>query len=150
MMLTRKAKLKAGGGLSGVQATYERSRLVQERTLAQRRNDHKEVAEIDAKLAQFDAQNTSREGTPSANGSVKEDKNVLAMLSEKNRRANAEAVRRAEIMEAEKRRRERKLALAGKSGTATPTDPSARLRTIPKTFNAATPASRCVDFYTAL
>ncbi|KAK1220627.1 RNA polymerase-associated protein rtf1 [Marasmius sp. AFHP31] len=144
-MLLRKGQLNANR--PGAHTTFERARLVQERTLAQRRQDYKEVAEIDAKLAEFDAQHgirsngTSREGTPGVKAQNESKSDVLAMLSEKNRKANAEAVRRAEIMEAEKRRRERKLAMSG-SGTATPTDPSARLRTVPRTFNAATPTSR--------
>ncbi|KAF9269503.1 plus-3-domain-containing protein [Marasmius fiardii PR-910] len=137
-MLFKKGQLNASR-TSGALTTFERARLIQERTLAQRRQDYKEVGEIDAKLAEFDAQH----GTPGIK-SQKEDKgDVLAMLSEKNRKANAEHIRRAELVEAEKRRRERKLALSGQSGTSTPTDPSARLRTIPRTFNAATaPNSR--------
>ncbi|THU95934.1 plus-3-domain-containing protein [Dendrothele bispora CBS 962.96] len=120
--------------------TYERSRLVQERTLAQRRQDLKELEEIDRKIAEFDAEHgTGSEATSTPNH---DNSDVLSKLSEKNRKANAEAVRRAEAMEAERRRRERKLALAGNSGTATPTDPSARLRMIPRTFNAVTPNSR--------
>ncbi|KAK7449230.1 RNA polymerase-associated protein rtf1 [Stygiomarasmius scandens] len=120
--------------------TFERSRLVQERTLAQRRQDAKEVEEIERKIAEFDAvHGTGAEGTTTPNHDTSD---VLTKLSEKNRKANAEAVRRAEIAEAERRRRERKLALASNSGTVTPTDPSARLRTIPRTFNAVTPNSR--------
>uniref|UniRef100_A0A0W0F0V2 Plus3 domain-containing protein n=1 Tax=Moniliophthora roreri TaxID=221103 RepID=A0A0W0F0V2_MONRR len=134
-IIQRKSQLNANRSTA---ATHlERSQLQQAKTLALRRQDFKEVAEIEAKLAEFESRNV-REGTP--NGQDKAD--VLAMLSEKNRKANAEAVRRAEMMEAERRRRERKLASSGKSGTATPTDPSARLRTIPKIFNVITPASR--------
>ncbi|KAG7095565.1 hypothetical protein E1B28_006300 [Marasmius oreades] len=147
-MLLRKGQLNASRA-SGAFTTFERARLVQERTLAQRRQEYKEVAEIDAKLSEFDAQHgigsngVSREGTPGAKSQREDKSDVLAMLSEKNRKANAEAVRRAELLEAEKRRRERKLALAGKSGATTPTDPSARLRTVPRTFNVATtPNSR--------
>jgi len=110
--------------------------------LAQRRQDAKEVEEIERKIAEFDAvHGTGAEGTTTPNHDTSD---VLTKLSEKNRKANAEAVRRAEIAEAERRRRERKLALAGNSGTVTPTDPSARLRTIPRTFNAVTPNSRLV------
>ncbi|KAF5372598.1 hypothetical protein D9758_005224 [Tetrapyrgos nigripes] len=119
-------------------ATFERSRLNQERILALRRQDYKEVEEIDRKIAEFDAQHGT-DGTSTPNNDTTD---VLSKLSEKNRKANAEAIRRAEIMEAERRRRERKLALSGNSGTSTPTDPSARLRTIPRTFNAITPSSR--------
>ncbi|KAG6823259.1 hypothetical protein H0H93_003955 [Arthromyces matolae] len=50
-----------------------------------------------------------------------------------------EAVRKAELAEAERKRRERKLAA---SGTATPVDPSARLKIKPRLFDIATPTSR--------
>ncbi|KAF9065277.1 hypothetical protein BDP27DRAFT_1332186 [Rhodocollybia butyracea] len=121
-------------------ATLERSRLNQARTLAQRRQDLKELAELDAQIVEFDAMYGS-----SANGTSTGDKgesgkgsDVLMKLSEKNRKANAEAVRRAEQQEAERKRRERKLAKSG-SGTSTPVDPSARLKIIPRTSLIATP-----------
>ncbi|KAG7451546.1 plus-3-domain-containing protein [Guyanagaster necrorhizus] len=138
-ILARKSQITAAKSQNWV--TLERARLVQQRTLAQRRLDYHEVAELDAKLAEFIAQYGEDLSSPQKNGRRAEN-DTLAKLSEKNRRANAEAVRRAEIAAAEQRRRERKRALAGKSGTATPTDPSARLKTVPRTFNSATPVSR--------
>lgn len=117
-------------------STLEKSRLNQARVLAQRRHDFAEVAEIDIKLAEFAAAMGDEEDTRTRGD------DVLAKLSEKNRKANFESVRKAEVMEAEKRRRERKLALSGKSGTATPTDPSARLRTIPRTTVTTASPSR--------
>jgi hypothetical protein len=49
-------------------------------------------------------------------------------VNERNRKANHEAIRRAELQEAERKRRERRL------GTPTTVDPSARLRTVPRMF----------------
>lgn len=140
-ILARKNQISAAKSSNWV--TLERSRLVQQRTLAQRRLDHHEVAELDAKLAEFVAQYGEELSSPQKN-SRREENDTLAKLSEKNRKANAEAVRKAEIAAVEQRRRERKRVLAGKSGTATPTDPSARLKIVPRTFNSATPVSRFV------
>ncbi len=116
--------------------TMEKSRLNQARTLALRRNDLTELAEVDKQLAVLNADLAERNRDKDENR--KDD--VLTKVNERNRKANMEAVRNAELREAERKRRERKLLAAGGSGTATPTmgsnfDPSARLRTIPKVFN---------------
>lgn len=87
-------------------ATLERSRLNQARTLAIRRQDYTELAAIDAQLAAL---------TPvsSANGAGRDEDatDILARVNERNRKANLEQVRKAEIAEAERKRRERKLAV---------------------------------------
>ncbi|KAG6827815.1 hypothetical protein H0H92_010393 [Tricholoma furcatifolium] len=104
---------------------------MQARTLALRRNDTAEVAEIDLKLAQLTAAQPSQP--------QKDSSDLLAKVNERNRKANMESIRKAELAEAERKRRERKLAA---SGTATPVDPSARLKIKPRLFDAATPTSR--------
>jgi RNA polymerase-associated protein RTF1 len=120
-------------------STLEKSRLNQARALANRRQDYEELKIIDEQLKTLtDIEASENTGSQS----VRNDIDVLAKLSEKNRRANSEAVRKAEIFEAERRRKERQLALSGKSGTATPPDPSARLRTIPRTMIANMSPSR--------
>ncbi|KAJ3474642.1 hypothetical protein NLI96_g12344 [Meripilus lineatus] len=112
----------------------EKSRLNQARTLAIRRNDLSELAEIDEQLATLNAELAER------NRDKEETKgnDVLAKVNERNRKANLESIRNAELREAERKRRERKLMAAGGSGTSTPVnfDPSARLRTVPKVFNS--------------
>ncbi|EGO26839.1 hypothetical protein SERLADRAFT_464355 [Serpula lacrymans var. lacrymans S7.9] len=128
-MLARKSQLQANKHSAGW-ITMERSRLTQARTLALRRQDYSEVADIDAKLAELPLPVNVREEEGTLN-------DRLAKVNERNRKANLEAIRKAELQEAERKRRERKLAAAGASGTATPTDPSARLKTIAKTFNTA-------------
>ncbi|KAG6333784.1 hypothetical protein ID866_5310 [Astraeus odoratus] len=106
---------------SSAAITMERSRLMQAKTLALRRQDYPEVADIEAKLKELPvAQNTREEEESLA------DK--LAKVNERNRKANLEAVRKAEF-EAERKRRERKLAAAGLSGTATP-EANARLKAV--------------------
>jgi len=109
---------------------------MQKRTLAQRRHDFAEVEAIEAQLAELAATLP-----PDRPGNVRDDDDILAKVNERNRRANMEAVRKAEIAEADRKRRERKLAAAAGS-TSTPVDPSARLRTVPRLFNSATPSTR--------
>ncbi|KAF5378992.1 hypothetical protein D9757_009092 [Collybiopsis confluens] len=164
-MLNRSRELAGGGNTprSSVKgAKMERSRLVQARTLAHRRGDHREVEELGAQIVEFDAKyGTSDPGSTSVNGGTgvagsgtggggggnkgdvsSSGGSVLMKLSEKNRKANAEAVRRAEQQEAERKRKERKMALMGGgdgSGRSTPVDPSARLKTVPRTMLAKTP-----------
>ncbi|KAF8128663.1 hypothetical protein EV363DRAFT_1340278 [Boletus edulis] len=113
---------------SAAAITIERSRLMQAKTLAMRRLDYAEVADIEAKLQELPAVQIAREEEQSL-----ADK--LARVNERNRKANVEAVRKAELLEAERKRRERKLASGGGSGIVTPADPSARLKTLPRTFN---------------
>jgi len=94
---------------------------MQARTLAMRRQDFSELAEIEVKLKDLPAVQTPRKEELSL-----ADK--LAKVNERNRKANLEAVRRAEF-EAERKRKERKLAASGLSGTATP-DSSAKLKAV--------------------
>ena len=83
----------------------ERSRLNQARTLAQRRNDWHEVAEIDAKLAEEAARTPVKEPAPKTNNV----QDLLAKVNERNRKANMEAVRKAEMAEMERKKKGRKL-----------------------------------------
>lgn len=134
-MLHRKSQLQ--GNKSVGLTTLQRSTLHQKRTLAERRQDYAEVAEIEAQLAQHAANAPE----PARN----ETADLLARVNERNRKANMESVRKAELQEAERKRRERKLAQSG--GTSAPIDPSARLKITPRTFNANTPTgTRFVDF----
>ncbi|OCH94623.1 plus-3-domain-containing protein [Obba rivulosa] len=110
--------------------TMERSRLMQARTLAQRRQDYAEVAQIDAQITELQSSTPAREREEKAD--------MLAKVNERNRKANMEAVRRAEMLEAERKRRERKMLAAGGRGTATPgtPEPGARLKPGLKAFNS--------------
>ena len=136
-MLARKSQLQISSKPTGMTA-MERSRLNQARTLAQRRNDWNEVAEIDAKLAE--AARTSEQDQPPRANNVQD---LLAKVNERNRKANMEAVRKAEMAEIERKKKGRKL-LAQNEGRSTPVDPSARLKTLPRTFNSNTPVTRWV------
>ena len=95
---------------NAAQITLEKSRLNQARALALGRNDRAEVAEIDAQLALLNGEAPARPRSSQVD--------ELAKLNERNRKANIEAARKAEMLETERKRRERKLAHA--SGTATP------------------------------
>lgn len=92
----------------------ERSRLAQARILAHGRHDYDEVAEIEGQMALLEPSDDS------ATAKQREAQDRLTKLSEKNRKANAEAVRRRELQDTERKRKERKIAAMSKSGTATP------------------------------
>ncbi|CAL1710020.1 unnamed protein product [Somion occarium] len=128
-MLARKHQLQASK-LTGTALTMERSRLSQARTLALRRHDQEEVQQIDAKLVELSEQQADSKPSRKQEESVED---ILAKVNERNRRANAEAIRKAELRETERKRRERKLALANGSATpTTPNDPSGRLKSTSK------------------
>ncbi|KAJ7231988.1 hypothetical protein C8J57DRAFT_1384392 [Mycena rebaudengoi] len=129
-MLARKRMLSQSGGTPGG-GVVEKSRLTAQRTLAIRRQDYDEVAQIDVKIAKL-----AESAAP-----VDQREDVLARVNERNRKANMEAVRRAEVLEAERKRRERKTQREN-GQQASVLDPSARLRTIPRLFESATPTSR--------
>ncbi|KAF7342125.1 Plus3 domain-containing protein [Mycena venus] len=134
-MIARKRQA-ASNGASTPLSVAERARLNAQRTLAQRRQDYDEVREIDAQLAALAPPNAGTK-TPAE----EEPADRLARVNERNRKANLEAVRKAELLEAERKRRERKNR-AENGGVDKVFDPSARLRTVPRLFESATPTSR--------
>ena len=122
-MLRRKSQLQ--GDAVKPQAnrvSLERARLTQERKIALRRNDKEEVAKLDIQLAELAVESPPIPSEPESSSAL------LAKVNERNRKANHEAIRRAELQEAERKRRERRL------GTPNIVDPSARLRTVPRMF----------------
>ncbi|KAH9017356.1 plus-3-domain-containing protein [Lactarius deliciosus] len=124
-MLRAKSQLQGDSGKPQAAnwAKLERGRLTQLRTLAVRRNDKAEVTVLDAQLADLAVENPPAPTDLAGDASA-----LLAKVNERNRKANLEAIRRAELQEAERKRRERRL------GTPTALDPSARLRTVPRLF----------------
>ncbi|KAJ7443925.1 hypothetical protein B0H11DRAFT_2090227 [Mycena galericulata] len=132
MISVRKRQLAAQGDMGATtMSVAERSRLTAARTLAQRRQDYDEVRAIDLQLG----------AAPAPAEDLPADR--LALVNERNRRANAEAVRRAEMAEAERKKRERERRHRGEGGGELKViDPSARLRTVPRLFESATPTSR--------
>jgi RNA polymerase-associated protein RTF1 len=92
----------------------ERSRLAQARTLAYRRQDQEEVKQLDERIAELDLTIESERKGRREESSVED---MLAKVNERNRRANAETLKNIAARE-EKKRRERKLAMA--NGSATP------------------------------
>ncbi|CCM01841.1 uncharacterized protein FIBRA_03911 [Fibroporia radiculosa] len=132
-IVARKKQLQSGQTVqqSPAALALERARLAQARTLAGRRQDWDEVAAIDLEL---EALNATAPVVPPRDVSRAD---ILARVNERNRKANMEAVRRAEAQEVERKRRERRMLAAG-GGTprsGTPLDPSARLKTMPKLFS---------------
>src|SRR5258708_23728464 len=92
MMLARKNLLHASHreGLT----MLERSRLMQERTLALRRQDYAELREVDKKLEEASSPPVKQHDSGA---------DLLAKVNERNRKANVEAVRRAELAESERK-----------------------------------------------
>ncbi|KAK7683685.1 hypothetical protein QCA50_013061 [Cerrena zonata] len=112
-ILLRKSQL-ASNKLTGTALTMERSRLAQARTLAYRRQDQEEVKQLDERIAELDLTIESERKGRREESSVED---LLAKVNERNRRANAETLKNIAARE-EKKRRERKLAMA--NGSATP------------------------------
>jgi len=96
---------------SAVSVRMEKSRLTQARTLALRRQDLSEVRSIDAQLAELNAANPEVEREDTAD-------DIMAKVNERNRKANLEATRKAEQMEAERRKRDRKLVAATRASNS--------------------------------
>ena len=129
-MLARKRVMSSKQ--SAVSVRMEKSRLTQARTLALRRQDLTEVRSIDAQLTELNAANpeVEREGTAT---------DIMAKVNERNRRANLEATRKAEQMEAERRKRERKLAAATRaSNSPAPSSLAAPKLGVPRYARVAT------------
>jgi len=109
-MLARK-QMMSSKKQSAVSVRVEKSRLTQARTLALRRQDLAEVRSIDAQLAELNAANPELEREDTA-------ADIMSKVNERNRKANLEATRKAEQMEAERRKRERKLAAATRASNS--------------------------------
>lgn len=155
-MLKRKAEMEALVRKPTGLTTLERSRLRQEHTLALRRHDYEVAKRLEAKLAESEPQdsflistttamdathlssspNNNNTNTAASNNhsSTNREMEALAKINDRNRKANLVAVRKAEQAEGERKRRERQAML---SGDTTGIDPSARLKTLPRMFNAA-------------
>ena len=99
--------------------TLERSRLYQSLNLAEKRQDFLEAADLRAQIQTLEASIAA-----SSAPVLTEKKFDLALVNERNRQKNQEAIRKQEQAEAERKRKERKLRLeAGMgSGAATPVD----------------------------
>lgn len=122
-------KKQLNGAASNGLSTIDKAMLAQQRTLAVRRQDFAEVAEIDAKLGE-EATKSPRKPERAAD--------LLHLVNERNRKANVESSRKAEQLEIKNKKLERKLA-AENPDAPKPIDPSARLKIAPRTFAANTP-----------
>lgn len=93
----------------------EHARLKQMRMLAARRQDWKEAAALDAQIAAVEAKLPAKKDDERAKEPSREA--LLAEVNRRNRAANMEAIRHAELREVERKRRERKLLVASAAGT---------------------------------
>jgi len=137
-MLARKNELNPAN-VAMSQAFNTRVRLTQEKNLALKRGDYKDAAEIEQQLQVLTAAQPERRKQTDSHAEI------LARVNERNRKANLEAVRKAEAEQAARKRQERKaMAAAAAAGVAPPMphDVSARVKTVVKTHylsRASTP-----------
>ncbi|KAI5831895.1 hypothetical protein K523DRAFT_299455 [Schizophyllum commune Tattone D] len=131
-----------GNQLTGIELVSERARLEQALSLAEARRDFDEVDALQKQLAALAGPNgssaPSSASRPAADtpppsssqnggggGGKQNAVDIVAMVNERNRRANAEAIRKAELAEqerrkAQKRANERHKGTPGVSRSATP------------------------------
>lgn len=119
-MVKKRSKLSAGRGANAV---IERSTLENQRQIAVDQGNDKEVAMIDEKLVDLEALNAPKVSS----GKGKDD--MFALVNERNRKANQEEIRKAELSELEARRK------AALNKDAVSSDPFSRLRTTVKIFH---------------
>jgi RNA polymerase-associated protein RTF1 len=112
------------------QAFAARAQLTQERNLALKRQDYKEAAQIERELETLTTLQGAASGRRDRGPDTHAD--LMARVNERNRKANLEAVRRAEAEQAARKRQERRAALAGAGINPATFDVSARLKTVPK------------------
>lgn len=128
-MIARKNALNPNN-VAIAQAFAARAQLTQERNLAMKRQDYNEVTKIEQQIEALAAVQGAANGKPDRRQDNHAD--VMARVNERNRKANLEAVRKAEAEQAARKRQERKAAAAaGVHGFAT-LDVSARVKTVPK------------------
>ncbi len=97
---------------------------------------------IEEKLRAIEEEEGS--ATPSGREREEDMNDIMAKVNERNRMRNLEIIRKAEADAAMKKRMERKALMMNGTGSPAPqSDPSARLKTVPKVFNNR---SRCVFF----
>ncbi|TFY60931.1 hypothetical protein EVJ58_g4829 [Rhodofomes roseus] len=123
---------------SGASLAAQHARLKQMRMLATRRQDWKEVEQLDKQIADVEAKMPKKEEKEEKQPSRGE---LLAEVNRRNRLANMEAVRQAELREAERKRRERKLLAASGAGTPRAATPKNGLKPFSPRSVLSLPAS---------
>jgi RNA polymerase-associated protein RTF1 len=104
----------------------EKSRLNAEKKVAYNRQDWEEYRRLEEQLNALDVQSSPTKSKPrdeATNGTAgstgESERDRLARVNERNRKANLESVRKAELAEAERKRLKRKLG----AGTPVPGTP---------------------------
>ena len=113
-----------GNQLTGIELVSERARLEQALSLAEARRDFDEVDALQKQLAALAGPNgssaPSSASRPAADtpppsssqngggGGKQNAVDIVAMVNERNRRANAEAIRKAELAEQERRKAQKR------------------------------------------
>ena len=112
-----------GNQLTGIELVSERARLEQALSLAEARRDFDEVDALQKQLAALAGPNGASAPTSSSRpaadtpppsssqnggGGKQNAVDIVAMVNERNRRANAEAIRKAELAEQERRKAQKR------------------------------------------
>ncbi|EJD51871.1 plus-3-domain-containing protein [Auricularia subglabra TFB-10046 SS5] len=108
----------------------EYAHLLKRHDLAFQRKDREETKNLQAALREFEEKHPNLKERYKRERESDDNEDLMARINKRNKLANEENVRRAEAAEAERKRRERRLGM----NRADSADPSARLKTIPKTF----------------
>lgn len=117
-MVRRRSKLSAGRGANAV---IERAVLENRRQIAEDRGDEDEMTKIDEQLAELEALNVPKP--------VSTQKDKFAEVNARNRKANQESIRKAELVDLEARRK------AAMTNSGVNADPFSRLKTTVKIFH---------------
>ncbi|KAG5361151.1 RNA polymerase-associated protein [Yarrowia sp. C11] len=117
-MVRRRSKLSAGRGANAV---IERAVLENRRQIAEDQGDEDEMAKIDGQLAELEARNVPKP--------ISSQKDHFAEVNARNRKANQESIRKAELVDLEARRK------AAMNTSGVTADPFSRLKTTVKIFH---------------
>ena len=129
-MIARKNALNPNN-VAVSQAFAARAQLTQERNLALKRQDYKEAAQIEQEIEALANAQQATNGKRERGETTHAD--VMARVNERNRKANLDAVRRAEAEQAARKRQERRAVAAGAvAGIPMIYDVSARVKTVPR------------------
>lgn len=119
---------KLSGDAKGALAVIERAQLIEQRDIAMENGDQEEAARLEEQLERVE-RSLNRKTAGIEAGSATADR--MAKLTERNRRANVEGVRKAEVQAADRRRK------AAMTDNMDRSNPFERLRTNPKMFYAS-------------
>jgi RNA polymerase-associated protein RTF1 len=134
IMLARKNAIGSGKTSSVLSVEMKGGQLRAARRLAEDRQDWDDIARIDKELEELGP--LVRVNTP-----IESAQDRLERVNERNRKANLDAIKKAEEKEREKKKQEKLGRNNGLLAAPVALDPSARVKTVPKLFSRASSRS---------